>query len=133
MMSQIHLLLTPLFCLNVLHFDLPNLVLCLPMQFIGFFSVILYTCFFLFFLITYMNNESTKYLFTELWQNSTVTMSENKTSVFIFSFETQVDVHMSSVVLEYFFFVFSDGCVFKLDASYKNNVTLRQHQTRIAR
>lgn len=94
MMSQIHLLLTPLFCFNVLHFDLPNLVLCLPMQFIGFFFCHSLYMFFSVFLITYMNNESTKYLFTELWQNSTVTMSENKTSVFIFSFETSGRSHV---------------------------------------
>lgn len=68
-------------------FDLPNLVPCLPISFLGFSFFLLFfrhVVVVVVFLITYMNNESTKYLFTELWQNSTVTMSENKTSVFIF-------------------------------------------------
>lgn len=146
MMSQIHPLLIPMtFSLNVLHSDLPNLVPCWPISFFGF-SFLFFLFFFSFFrhvafccfFITYMNNESTKYLFTQLWQNSTVTMSENKISVFIFHWShphiqflcsTRIIFLLSLFVC---LFVFSDGCAFKLHASYKNNVTLRQHQTRIA-
>lgn len=82
MMSQIHPLLIPMFSLICqiwylvyqFHF----------LDFLFFLSFFRHVVVVVVFLITYMNNESTKYLFTELWQNSTVTMSENKTSVFIF-------------------------------------------------